>query len=114
VFYFAAQRRPRIARYVDDALVTAMAKDEVLTASLRQIYLTPLEAGREGGAIDRETLRAYFAAGRNGRAAAAALSVSRQAVSTRLRSVEEKIGRPLLACATDLELALRLADRELI
>ena len=91
-----------------------MAKDEVLTASLREIYLAPLEAGRDGGAIDRETLCAYFAAGRNGRAAAAALSVSRQTVSSRLRSVEEKIGRSLLACGSDLELALRLANHGLI
>jgi DNA-binding PucR family transcriptional regulator len=101
-------------RYADHALLTSMAKDEVLIASLREIYLTPLEAGRDGGAADRATLCAYFAAGRNGKSAAAALSTSRQTVSNRLKSVEKKIGRSLLACATDLELTLRLADHGLI
>lgn len=66
------------------------------------------------GAIDRETLSAYFAAGRNGRATAGALGVSRQTVSHRLKSIEEKIGRPLFECATNLELALNMANRGLI
>jgi hypothetical protein len=114
VFPLAFQRQPRIAHYVDDALLTSMVRDEVLTASLREIYLAPLESGRGDGAIDRKTLCAYFAAGRNGEAASSALGVSRQTVSNRLKSIEEKIGRPLLACATDLELALRLADHEVI
>jgi hypothetical protein len=114
VFPFAVSPQPGIRRYADHALLTSMAKDGVLTASLREIYLTPLEGGRDGGAADRETLCAYFAAGRNGRAAAAALGMSRQTVSNRLKSIEEKIGRPLLACATDLELTLRLANHDLI
>jgi hypothetical protein len=42
------------------------------------------------------------------------LGVSRQTVSNRLRAVEGRIGLSLLACATDLELALRLADHGLI
>lgn len=114
VFSFALSGQCRVARYVDDALLTSMARDEVLTASLREIYIAPLESGRDGGAMERQTLGAYFAAGRNGNTAAAALGVSRQTVSNRLRSVEGKIGRPLLVCATDLELALRLADQGLI
>jgi DNA-binding PucR family transcriptional regulator len=60
--------------------------------------------------VDRETLRAYFAAGRNISSAAAALSVHRDTVSNRLRAIEAKIGRPPDACAADLELALRLEE----
>ncbi|MBA3865218.1 MAG: helix-turn-helix domain-containing protein [Solirubrobacterales bacterium] len=56
----------------------------------------------------RKTLRAYFAANRNGASAAAALGVSRQTVKNRLRAAEELIGRGLTECAADLETALRL------
>jgi hypothetical protein len=113
-FPFALRDQRRVARYVDHALVTSMARDEILTASLREIYIVPLERARDGGATERQTLRAYFAAGRNGNTAAAALGVSRQTVSNRLHSVEKRIGLSLLTCATDLELALRLADHGLI
>ena len=33
-----------------------MLQDELLATSLRKIYLTPLEAGRDGGEVARETL----------------------------------------------------------
>ncbi len=114
VFPLATRRQPKIARYANDALATSMSRDEVLTASFRELYLDPLEYGGDSGAIECKTLQAYFTAGRNGRAAAAALDVSRQTVSNRLKAVERKIGRSLLDCATDLELALRLADLDLI
>jgi hypothetical protein len=114
VFPFALQDEGRVARYIDKGVLASMARNETLAASLRQIYITPLECGRDGGAAERETLRAYFASGQNGNTAAAALRVSRQTVSNRLRSVEKRLGLSLLACATDLELALRLADHGLI
>jgi hypothetical protein len=114
VFHFALRDERKIARYVDKALLTSLARDDTITASLRQIYLDPLEHGRDRGETVRQTLRAYFASGRNGNTAAAALGVSRQTVSNRLRSVEQRIGLSLLACATDLELALRLADHGLV
>ncbi len=98
----------RMVRYADVALIASMARDDLLVTSLRELYLTPLEDERDGGAVARQTLRAYFEAERNGASAAAALGVSRQTINNRLRAVEERIGRPLAMAAMELEAALRL------
>ena len=57
-------------------------------------------------------MSAYLAAGRNISSAASALKVDRQTVRTRLRTIEEKIGRSLDECGAEMEIALRL-EREL-
>jgi len=97
-------------RYFDVALLAAALRDDVLEGSLREVYLGPLRRTQDRGAPLIETLHAYFACGRNATSAAAALGVSRQTVSVRLRAVEEKIGRPLATCGVQLEMALRLQD----
>ncbi len=109
-FLVAARRPGSPVRYADVALLASMAQDDLLTASLHEIYLAPLREERDGGATLRETLRAWFAAGRNGASAAAALNVSRQTVTNRLQTVEDRLGRPLVACATAIEAALRLEE----
>ncbi len=96
-----------LIRYADVALLVSTHKDELLVASLRELYLDPLEAGRDGGETLRKTLRAYFVAERNASSAAAALGVDRSTVANRLRTIEKKIGRPLSACAAEMEIALR-------
>jgi hypothetical protein len=96
--------------YVDVALLAAAMGDEVLASSLRATFLIPLAEDRDGGATVRSTLDAYFASGRNASATAAALGVSRKTVSLRLRSAEEKLGRPLERCAAELEIALSLGS----
>jgi len=95
-------------RYAEVALLASTLQDDLLATSLREIYLKPLEGERDGGEALRETLRAYFASGRNAASAAAALGVSRQAVNKRLRTVEDRLTRELNACAPELELALQL------
>lgn len=107
VFPLARHQPGFIARYADVALPTAMMKDELLTASLREMYLAPLDRNRSGEGL-RKTLYAYFAANRNGDSAGQALGVSRQTVSNRLKTVEGLIGRPLSECTGDIEAALRL------
>ena len=103
-----AARRPGSAvRYRDVALVTSIIQDDVLAASLRELYLDPLRAGRAGCALVA-TLDAYFAAGRNSASAAATLGVTRQTVNNRLRMAEERLGRSLADCAADVEAALEL------
>jgi DNA-binding PucR family transcriptional regulator len=72
------------------------------------LFLAPLAEERDGGAVARQTLRAYFEAERNASSAAALLEVSRQTVGSRLRAIEERIGRPLSACANELEATMRL------
>lgn len=106
-----AERQGRsVLRYADVAVVAAIARDDLLASSLRQLYLAPLEGMRDGGETARQTLRAYFAAERNVSSTAAALGVDRHTVRNRLRSIEELLGRSLKDAATDLEIALRLED----
>jgi hypothetical protein len=110
-FPIARLRHPSIVRYVDIALPASMSKDDLLSTSLRELYLAPLAYGRDDdGVALRHTLRAYFAAGRNGASAAHALSVSRQTVANHLKVVEERLGRSLSSCALEVEAALRLED----
>jgi hypothetical protein len=99
-----------IERYADVAILSSMARDDLLVNSLHQMYLAPLEKESDRGSTFRETLRAYFAAERNGSSAAAALGVKRHTVTNRLRAVEERIGRPLSACATEIDAALKLEE----
>lgn len=95
-------------RYADVLMLAAALKDELLAESLRGLYLTPLKAERDGGAVLRETLLAYLGCKRNSASAAAILGLTRQAVNYRLRLIEERIGRPLSTCASEIEVALRL------
>jgi hypothetical protein len=97
-------------RYADVALLASAMHDEVLSASLRDLYLAPLAADRDGGATLRQTLRAYFTAQRNVSSAAAALGVSRKTITARLHTAERLISRPLHVCAAELEAALGLQE----
>jgi len=98
------------ARYADVALLATILRDDVLVASLHQLYLDPLERHRDGGDVARETLRAYFATDRNVSSAAAALGVNRRTVTNRIRAIEKGIGRSINSCAVDLEMALRINE----
>jgi hypothetical protein len=104
----ALRSRQAFVRYSDVALLASMLQDDVLATTLREHYLIPLSRARDGGAVLRQTLRAYFTAERNVSSAAAALGVSRQTVINRLGAIEERIARPLGDCAVEMEAALRL------
>ncbi|HET7444214.1 MAG TPA: helix-turn-helix domain-containing protein [Solirubrobacterales bacterium] len=105
---FAGRSEDPFVRYSEVALLTSVLRDDLLVTSLRTMYLKPLEEERDGGTMLRETLRAYFATGRNAASTAAAMRVSRQTITNRLRTVEDKIAQPITTCATELEVALRL------
>ncbi len=106
----ALRSQDRVTRYGDVALVAAVLRDEVLARWLLDTFLSPLEGQRDGGAALRETLRRYFAAGRNVSKAADALEVTRQTVEQRLKTTGELLGRALPTCLAELEVALRLED----
>ena len=106
----AERRRLPVLRYADVAMLASIARDDLVANSLRQLYLAPLERGRDGGQAARETLRAYFDAERNVSSTAAALGVDRRTVRNRLRAAEELLGRSLRGSLADLEIALRLDD----
>jgi hypothetical protein len=99
-----------VRRYAEMALLSSMARDDLLVSSLHQLYLAPLEKERDRGKTLRDTLRAYFAAERNVSSAAIALGVKRHTVTRRLRAIEEKLGQPLSVCATEVDAALKLED----
>jgi hypothetical protein len=102
-----AMRGPEpVIRYADVALLAATLRDELLTTTLRCLYMEPLETERDGGKVLRGTLRAYFAAHRNVSSAAVGLGVSRKTVNSRLRVVERLLARSLDDCAIELQLAL--------
>jgi len=106
-----ARRSPEaFVRYADVALLAAILQDDLLHASLRQLYLAPLEGERDGGQVLRETLRAYLAAERNVTSAAAALGIKRHTVTNRLRVAEARISRRLDTCSAELEVALHLDE----
>jgi hypothetical protein len=103
-------RADMLACYGNELLLASVATDTTLHASLRQMYLAPLDAERDEGRALRTTLRAYFAVQRNAATAAHALKVNRHTVERRLRRVEERIGRTIQECAAELELALRIEE----
>ncbi len=105
-----ALRRPQgLTRYADVSLLAAVLRDAELAGSLVDIHLSALD-GQRDGAVSRETLRAYFAAGCNAATAAAALSVDRHTVERRLHSIETRLGRLLHTCHAELEVALALEE----
>jgi hypothetical protein len=102
-----ARRTPgSFARYSDVALLASVLQDDLLAASLHNLYIRPLQHGSDNGAVLVQSLRAYFAAERNVSSAAAELGVSRQAVDKRLRVAEQRLGRRLGDCGVDLDVAL--------
>lgn len=111
-FVIAMAKPGALIRYGDYELLVAAAKDRLLGHSLRKNYLEPFASERDGGAVLRETLRAYFAVERNGVSTAAALKVTRQTVKNRLDTVEARIGRPVMECSAEIETALRLEELE--
>lgn len=58
----------------------------------------------------RETLRAYFIAGQNAAATAAALGIHEQTVAQRLRAVEQRTSRIVADRRAELDIALRLRE----
>ena len=108
---WVAQRKPqRLTRYADVALVAFALRDAALARSLVDIYLSPLGSQRDGGAVLRQTLRAYFLARHNASATAAALGVARHTVENRLRTIEQMLGHLLHTHRAELEVALRLEE----
>jgi hypothetical protein len=99
-----------VVRYGEVALAASILQDDLLSSSLRQLYLDPLADDRDGGQCLRVTLRAYFAAERNVSSTAAALGVGRQTVRKRLQRVEEALGRDIRGCGAELEAALQLQE----
>ena len=107
----AERGQESVVRYSEVALLASILRDDLAIASLRRLYLAPLDEAREGENL-RVALRAYFRAGRNVSSAAAALGLNRRTLSKRLQAVERILGRSLDSLAADLEVALSLEALE--
>lgn len=100
----------RSLQYADVALLSLTSRDETLAREFVQRELGPL-ADDDPRALElRQTLRAYFDTGHNASATANRLSLNDRTIGYRLRTVEERLGHPLLARRDELSVALRLFD----
>jgi DNA-binding PucR family transcriptional regulator len=95
-------------RYGDVALLASISSDPLLLASMRDLYLRPLEPASRRGIDLRRTLLAYFNAERNSSSAAADLGLARQTVTQHLKIAEERLHKPVNECGDVLNAALRL------
>jgi len=105
----AQRSEERVVSYARVALLASALGDELLTGALRELYVAPLEAESDGGAL-LQTLRAYFAAERNISSTAISVQADRKTVNSRLGAVERRLGRPIASCALELEIALQLEE----
>jgi PucR C-terminal helix-turn-helix domain/GGDEF-like domain len=97
------------ARYAEVALEASVSQDDLLVASLSQLYLAPLADRRDGEKI-RQTLGAYLDAHRSVTIAATKLEVGRETVTNRVETYEQLVGQSLDACAGAVRAALRLEE----
>jgi hypothetical protein len=104
----ALRKPPGLTRCSDVVLEAAMLHHGALVTGLVETFLSPLDGLGYRGQTARDTLRAYFESRRNVSSTANRLGVARNTVESRLREIEERIGRPLHTCSAQLEVALRL------
>ena len=103
----ARQRTQQITYCADVLLDAAVLQSAMISESLSQRFLAPLDGLRMGGSTARETLRAYFACGRSISSTASLLKVTRKTVERRILLIEGALQRSLRDCL-ELEVALRL------
>jgi hypothetical protein len=106
----ALNRPHALTRCADVPLEAALLRHELLAGSLVKHYLSPLNSQKDGGAVLRDTLRAYFAKECNAAKAGIALRVDRHTIGRRLHTIEQALGRLIPTCRAELEIALRLEE----
>ena len=99
-----------VTRYDEVALESLVADDDERIRAFVARELRGLDGSDARSRRLRETLRAYFASAQNASAAAALLGVHEHTVAYRLRTIEERLGRPVTSRRAELETALRLLD----
>ncbi|HEV7772769.1 MAG TPA: helix-turn-helix domain-containing protein [Conexibacter sp.] len=105
----AARTGAPVTRYRDVALEWLALSDLGGARAFVDAELGLLAGGGARGARLRETVAAYLVAGQSRAAAAAALGVADRTVAYRLRTAEERLGRPVYTRSTELAIALRWA-----
>ena len=100
----------RVDRPDDVALESLVTGDEARSHAFVSRELRGIDGDDPRSRRLRQTLRAYFASAQNSSAAAALLGVHEHTVAYRLRTIEERLGRPVAARRAELETALRLME----
>jgi hypothetical protein len=98
----------RFVRYSEVALLSACVENDLLEASLRRLYLDPLDDLGDRGHTLEGTLRCYLNLDCNASSAAASLGVSRNTVTARIQECEGQFRRSLTKCRAEVDLALQL------
>jgi PucR-like helix-turn-helix protein/diguanylate cyclase with GGDEF domain len=98
-----------LTTYDDVALEALLARTDGDAARFAARELRGIDDASARSAILRRTLASYFAHGQNAAATAAALDVHEQTVAKRLRTIEERVGRPVTSRRAELEIALRVS-----
>jgi hypothetical protein len=97
-----------VLRYDEVALESLVGDDDERARAFVARELHGIDGADARSERLRETLRAYFACAQNASAAAALLGVHEHTVTYRLRTIEERLGRPVTSRRAELEMALRL------
>lgn len=108
-YRIARESTDPITWYADVALLALTLKDPAAAREFVLHELGALADRDERSEVLRDTLSAYFASGQNATAAAAALGVHDRTARYRIRTIEQRLGRSILARRDELGVALRLA-----
>lgn len=109
--YQVASIRPQdVTVYRDISLMALTLHDPESARTFVVEELGELAGDGPKATLLRETLSAYFAAGQNAAAAAAALQITDRTVAYRVRSAEARLGFPIGTRRDELGVALRLAE----
>ena len=102
--------RPGSVTHYADVAVTALASgDQEQARRFAEDQLGPLLGGDRESVRLAATLAAYLEEHASPRRAAARLGVHENTVAARIRTIEERLDRPIAGRVTELLLALRLA-----
>lgn len=102
-------RSQAVTHYSDIALESLILRDIVAARDFMTSELGSIGDDNPRNQLLRETLSAYFESGHNAATTAARLHVHERTVAYRLKSIEERLGVPIVRRRDELSVALRLA-----
>lgn len=105
---WVAPAGPAAIHYADVAVEALATEAQQDARAFVERELRGIDDSSAASARLRDTLAAYLAAELNAASAAAALGVHHQTVANRLRTIEERLGRPVGTRHLELAMALRL------
>lgn len=99
-----------VVRYSEIALLSLATSDEPMALHFMRRELGCLALNEPRIKELRDTLKTYFACGHNASTTAAKMLLNDRTVAYRLRSIEQKLGHPVLERREELAVALQLLD----